>query len=413
MRLLLNPRQIRRVLLASVLAILSAVALTGCLNDLTPQGRWSAPVSDGNFIYIGNLDGVLVRVDAVSHAFDVNWLYPYELDGVRKKPNGLGAIYGAPVIQDGAVYAAGYTCAGSNCDGEVFSVSIDSGGIAWNSGGFPLRTKLVGHLQPAANGLLLIGTGPVDDERDPAGYLYAFSADPNAGRRVAWREPLDGEVWGEVAVDDATSTAYVGTSAGTLYAIDISEGDVPERVKWQYSSEGAITGPVVFHQGAIYFGDLASNFYRLNPRSQSLDWQFDAEAWVWAKGIPDDQKGAIYVSTLGGHIYALDISTGNPIWSTRIDGQVIGAPLLFDRVRNEFTQRVLAVPSGTEDVHVINVNDGQIIGTFPTDSAVKSAPVLINDFVYIHTLDGELKWYSPSDQILQGCRVLKDGATCE
>ena len=98
-------------------------------------------------------------------------------------------------------------------------------------------------------------------------------------------------------MDDATNTAYVGTSAGTLYAIDISEGDVPERVKWQYSSEGAITGPVVFHQGAIYFGDLASNFYRLNPRSQSPDWQFDAEAWVWAEGIPDDQKGAIYVST--------------------------------------------------------------------------------------------------------------------
>ena len=40
------------------------VSLTGCLNDLTPQGRWSAPVSDGDFIYVGNVDGVLVRVDA-------------------------------------------------------------------------------------------------------------------------------------------------------------------------------------------------------------------------------------------------------------------------------------------------------------------------------------------------------------
>ena len=413
MRSILGAPQLRRGIVASVLAVLSAVAVTGCLNDLTPQGRWSAPVSDGNFIYVGNLEGVLVRVDAVSHAWDVNWLYPFEQDGVRKKPNGLGAIYGAPVVDNGTAYAAGYTCAGSSCDGEVFGVSIDSGGLAWNSGGFRLRTKLVGQLQLTEGGLLLIGTGPVDDQREPPGYLYAFSVEPNAGRRVEWRVPLDGEVWGGVAVDDTTNTAYVGTSAGTLYAIDISEGDLSERVKWQYSAEGAITGNVVFHSGAVYFGDLASNFYRLNPRSQSPDWQFNAEAWVWAEGIPDDEKGTIYVSTLGGHIYALNISSGDLIWSTRIEGQIVGSPLLFDRIRNDFSQRVLAVPSGEQDVQVLNVNDGQIIGTFPTDSAVKSSPILINDFIYIHTLDGELKWYSPSDQTLQGCVALKDGGRCD
>ena len=119
------------------------------------------------------------------------------------------------------------------------------------------------------------------------------------------------------------------------------------------------------------------------------------------------------MSTLGGHVHALNISTGLPVWGQRIDGQIVGSPLLFDRVRNNFSQRVLAVPSGEADVHALNVNDGQIIGTFPTDSAVKSSPVLINDFVYIHTLDGELKWYSPSDQTLQGCVALKDGGRCD
>ncbi len=409
----LRQQPLRRNLAVLALVILGAVSLTACLNDLTPQGRWSAPVSDGDFIYVGNLEGTLVRVDAVSHAYDVNWLYPYELDGVRKKPNGLGAMYGAPVLENGIVYAAGYTCQGSECDGEVFGVSTDSGAISWNSGGFRLRTKLVGQIQPTSNGQLLIGTGPVDGERQPPGYLYAFSADPNAGRRVSWRVPLDGEVWGDVAVDDVTQTAYLGTDAGTLYAIDISEGDFEDRVKWTYASKGAITGSVLFHEGAIYFGDLSSRFYRLNPRSQTTDWEYEAGAWVWAKATPDDQNGAIYISTLGGNVHALNISTGQPIWGQLIEGQIVGTPLLFDRERNEFTQRVLAVPSGDEDVHVLNVNDGQIIGTFPTDSAVKSSPVLINDFIYIHTLDGDLKWYSPSDQTLQGCVALKDGGRCD
>ena len=407
------PERSLRACIALLAVILGAVSLTGCLNDLTPQGRWSAPVSDGDFIYVGNVDGVLVRVDAASHAFDVNWLYPYELDGVRKQPKGLGAIYGAPVIHNGAVFAAGYTCRGSECDGEVFGVSAESGSVSWNSGGYRLRSKLVGELQTTDEGVLIIGTGAIDDDREPPGYLYAFSLEPNAGRRVEWRVPLDGEVWGAAAIDNASNTAYVGTSAGTLYAIDISPGDISSRVKWTYSAEGSIPGSVLIHEGAVYFGDLASRFYRLNPRTQAADWVFEAEAWVWAQATPDEANGALYVSTLGGHVYALDISTGSPVWGQRLEGQIIGTPLLYERVRNEFSQRVLAVPSGEDGVHVLNVNDGEILGVFPTDSAVKSSPVLINDFIYVHTLDGDLKWFSPGDQTLQGCVALKDGGRCD
>ena len=220
-------------------------------------------------------------------------------------------------------------------------------------------------------------------------------------------------MWGAAAIDDTTNTAYVGTSAGTLYAIDVSSGDIGSRVKWTFSAEGSIPGSVLLHEGAIYFGDLSGRFYRLNPRTQTMEWVFEAGAWVWATATPDDENGAIYVSTLGGHVHALNISTGAPIWDQRIEGQIIGTPLLYQRVRNEFSQRVLAVPSGDDGVHVLNVNDGEVLGIFPTDSAVKSSPVLINDLVYVHTLDGELKWFSPGDQTLQGCVALKDGGRCD
>ena len=88
-----------------------------------------------------------------------------------------------------------------------------------------------GNSNPPMEGLLIIGTGAIDDDREPPGYLYAFSLDPNAGRRVEWRVPLDGEASGNAAaIDNTTNTAYVGTTAGTLYAIDISAGDVSTSV---------------------------------------------------------------------------------------------------------------------------------------------------------------------------------------
>ena len=72
-----------------------------------------------------------------------------------------------------------------------------------------MRSKLVGQLQPTDEGLLIIGS----TERSMTianlpGYLYAFNLDPNAGRRVEWRVPLDGEALGAAAIDNTTNTAY-------------------------------------------------------------------------------------------------------------------------------------------------------------------------------------------------------------
>ncbi len=414
----MNSASKRTSRLAAVVVILvTSLAISACINDLTPQGRWSSPVTDGEYIYVGNLDGVLVRLEQSTNAYDVNWLYPYEQDGSSKKPKGLGAIYGGPALADGNVFAAGYTCRGNVCEAEVFGVSPESGNVAWNSGSYRMDTKVVGALQPTENGLIVFGTASVDGDRDPPGYLYAMNQAPETTRRVAWRVPLDGEAWGDAGISNDRATAYVGTDAGTLYAVDLSdnpryEADASARIKWTFEAEGSIAGPTLLHDDHVYFGDLSGRFYRLNPSDGSADWVFEAGNWVWAKAAPDDETGRIYIGTLGGDVYAINAQSGAAVWAQRIDGQIVGAPLLFERSRNNFVQRVLAVPSGTESVHILLASDGQNLGVLPTDAPVKSSPALINELLYVHTLDGDLMWFSVNDQTLQGCIALKDGGRC-
>ena len=415
MQSLLKYRHRAAILIATAAA---SLMLVGCLNDLTPQGRWSSPVTDGDYIYVGNSDGVLVRVDASTNSYDVNWLYPYQQDGSGKNPRSVGAIYGSPTVTDDAVYSGGYTCRGSICEAEVFAVSPDTGNIAWSSGSsYNIETKIVGQIQPTENGLVLFGTSSVSGERDPPGYLYAMNRALDTTRRVAWRVPLDGEAWGDAAIDNISNTAYIGTDAGTLYAVDIHSAPqydtTPEaRIKWTYQSRGAITGSVLFHDGKIYFGDLSGTFYRLDPASGEPDWIFDAGNWIWSKAVADSETSTIYVGTLGGDIHALNIENASVIWSQKIEGQIVGSPLLFERERSTFNQRVLAVPSGADSVHIILASDGQNLGVLATNSAVKSSPALINNLIYVHTLDGDLMWFSPDDQTLQGCMALNNGGRC-
>jgi outer membrane protein assembly factor BamB len=401
------------ILLAFALVAIAGIA---CLNDLTPQGGWSGPVAEDGSLYIGNRDGRLVKFDPATGNLDHNWRYPFE--------DGLGAIYGNAVVIGENMYSTGYTCRGDECNGEIFGVNIADGRPIWGQRGIELETKLVGDIG-VFDSTLLVGTTVIGDEEDSAdGYLYALDSDPNASPIVKWRIPLDGNALSGVVVDG--STAYIATMAGTVYAVDVAGSEVTDassRIKWTFEAEGAIAGPIHAEEGSIYFGDFANNAYRLNTRSRPVvsraselnptngEWKFNAGAWVWAK--PLIENGVVYVAALDGSIFAVDSSTGNEKWSASIEGQIVSAPALFDRKRGETRERALAVPSGEKNVWVISVIDGRELGVFVTDEKVKSTPLVHGDNLYVHTLNGDLQWFSVDDTTLRGCVDLKGGGRCD
>ena len=121
----------------------------------------------------------------------------------------------------------------------------------------------------------------------------------------------------------------------------------------------------------------------------------------------------MYVAGLDGSIFALDAMTGIEKWSTEIDGQVVSSPVLFDRKRGETRERALAVPSGEQNVAVVSVIDGRSLGEFITNEPVKSTPLVFGDNLYVHAMNGDLKWFSVDDLSERGCVDLKGGGRCD
>ncbi len=402
------------VLFALVFVMIAAVA---CVNDLTPEGGWSGPVVEDEKLFIGNRDGNLVRFDPETGNLDNSWRYPRE--------DGLGAMYSDSVVIGDNIYGIGYTCRGDNCDGEIFGLNLADGSSIWGLQGLELKTKLVGSIGVSGD-TLFVGTSVIGDEEDSAdGYFYALDSTPGTSRIEKYRIPLDGNAYSGVTVDG--STAFIATMTGTLYAIDISDSEFanPEsRVKWTFDAEGAIAGPILAENGSLYFGDLASNAYKLDISTRSAssganssvntgsgEWKFDAGAWVWAMPIIEDD--VVYVSSLDGSIHAVADSTGIAKWSTTIEGQIVSSPALFDRRRGDITERALAVPSGEKNVWVISVIDGRELGVFLTDEPVKSTPLVYGGNLYVHALNGDLKWFSVDNTSQIGCVDLKEGGRCD
>jgi outer membrane protein assembly factor BamB len=404
------------VLFAFIFVMFAAAA---CINDLTPQGGWAAPVVQDDFLLIGDGDGRLVRFNTVTETVDNSWQYP--------RDDGLGAIYGSPIVVGDYVFGAGYTCRGDSCDGEIFGLNLADGSSIWNPKGLELKTKFVGRVGVVGT-TLLVGTSALGSEDDGAdGYLYALDTAPGSPREK-WRLALDGNAWSGVTVEG--TTAYLATLAGTLYAIDASDSerfdsDPTARILWKFESDAAIAGPIHVEGDSIFFGDLGSNIYKLkattriaasdreNVNTGSGEWKMDVGAWVWAEPVVDN--GVVFVSALDGTIHALDEKSGIEKWSAEIEGQIVSAPTLFDRKRGDTRERALAVPSGEKNVWVISVIDGREIGVFDTDEPVKATPLIYGDNLYVHTLNGDLKWFSIDDPSKRRCIDLKgkDGERCD
>jgi hypothetical protein len=86
---------------------------------------------------------------------------------------------------------------------------------------------------------------------------------------------------------------------------------------------------------------------------------------------------------------------------------------MFDRKRGTVSERALAVPSGKKNVWIISVLDGRELGVFVTDEAVKSTPLVHGDNLYVHALNGDLKWFSVGNTSQLGCVDLKAGGRCD
>ena len=426
----------------AVLALAVFLSATACLDILTPQGGWSAPVLEEGYFYVGNKDGRIARIEVQSGSFDRNWRATTDddltvvseapstgfLGGCSPVPRGQ-AVYGSPLIRDGLLYAAGYACTGNDCEGGVIGVDLESGAPIWKEDVVHISTKIVGRLA-MGDDTLVLGTAEVGAVDDPPGYLYAIDPTPDAASdstpvaiRIKWRFPAAGNVLSGPAVKD--NVAYFGDMSGAFYAVDLA--DLPEysnrsesRLIWKFQAEGAITAPPLISDGHIYFGDFAGNFYALSldgRRGGSVsetemagtgEWKFEVGEWVWAQALA--HKGIVYASTLGGRVFAIDQQTGRAVWQEPavIEGQVVAQPALIDHARGP----ALAVPSGKSDVYIVSQSSGEVLGQLFTDGPVKSSPVVNEGLVYVHMENGELKTFSAGDLTERRCLETREGGAC-
>ena len=329
------------------------------------SGGQAHPLVHGDMLYVGANDGILRAIDLVSG--DVKWekdltretlsepvvagkrLVTAALDGNvycldAETGEGLwkfateNAVLASPLVADGRVYIGGG-------DSNMYAIDLESGELVW-------KFAAARHIKatPAlAGGKLFFG----------AWDNWFYCVDAKTGELV-WRVPASRSV----GLSAATCNPGVDANRILVVTHDYSVRCLDPRFGshlWLYRPEKDELGPSysspVFRDGVAYLGSINGHVvghdmetgrkvFDVDVRPAKTDPLFDS--------IPLIDGDKLYVGSVGGNLYCVDIPTRKVEWSVALQpGFIFARPAKWrDRIivssmgNRVFEIPIAAAPSG-------------------------------------------------------------------
>jgi outer membrane protein assembly factor BamB len=163
-----------------------------------------------------------------------------------------------------------------------------------------------------------------------------------------------------------------------LYSINPENG----QQNWTYDkANDKYIGSALASAGMILAPNVNYFLYALGSNG-SPNWEFSAEQALWAKPLTDDER--IYLASMDHHIYALNPETGEQIWKSEDVGGAVVSSFALD------ADGILFVGTLGSNFSAVEVASGDVIWTTPTKGWVWSKPVLMEDLIYVSDQDGNV-----------------------
>ncbi len=372
----------RRWLMAPLAAAIVLITACGVSND--PDG-WASPLTlddaDGADVIIIRTDREhIAALDISVRPLDeaaVRWEFPRENDGFPglTEPVDAHGFYGTPALlgPDGEeLILADYD------EGTVYAVRTDgtSARIIFDVDGRVVASVIV---DPDRTTAYITATD---------GCVYAVDTESPGTATWSFCDP-ESEVWG--TPDLAQSRTYGGLLLvpglnGRVSALQIErEG----RLAWTFQTDAAIAGNVVVSEGRAYLGDFNSIFFALDVETGDVVWSALGADWFWTTALVAD--GTVYAADLSGMVWAWDVDSGRLVWDAPYDAgdPVRAQPALTD------DGAVLVIVTRKAEFHAIVPATGLGIWTTkgteddrPDD--VLADPLIRGDAILINDEDGRL-----------------------
>jgi outer membrane protein assembly factor BamB len=224
-----------------------------------------------------------------------------------------------------------------------------------------------------------------DDQIFVAYGSQVYALNPETGA-VAWYYPENGSAqvsfYAPPLVTD--DFVYVGDVGTVFHKIDKQSGDPV----WTFTeASDYYMGQAAEKDGVVYAPSNDGHLYAINADG-SLKWSFETGHFLWAQ--PQIGEDAIFIGSMDHFVYALS-EAGDELWSTKMDGAVVGSPSL-----SEDGSRLYVGSVGREMV-ALNTTNGSVIWAFSAESSIWGRALLANGTLYFGDSGGNLYALNPAN----------------
>lgn len=216
------------------------------------------------------------------------------------------------------------------------------------------------------------------------GTLYAVDAE--TGEEVwAFDEPDDHLFSSPTVVD---GIVYVGSADGTLYAVDAAAGELEWSVSqsdWEFRHSPAVADGTVYATAVMDGFGVPDYTFAFDAETGEEKWVYDEKpGYTGAVAVAD---GAVYLPSTDG-ILALDASTGEPRWEyeTEYGYPQTGATVADGKV----------ITAGVQIAVAVDVATGEEVWTYHFGTTALSTPTVYDGIVFfgVESSDGDTDRYT-------------------
>jgi eukaryotic-like serine/threonine-protein kinase len=202
------------------------------------------------------------------------------------------------------------------------------------------------------------------------------------------------------AADSAPTSPAAEPAAVTMFrASPIHDGVYPGRgtyayggVQWRFRANGAIHGSPIAANGTVYVGSSDGTLYALDTRTGAQKWARALGAPV--SSAPAVANGIVFTQTHAGRVVALRADSGAPVWSYQ-GGKTVALPWGHESGDLYASSPTLAagmvlIGGGDGALHALDASSGHERWRLTTRGRVRATPAVHTGRVFVASFDGDV-----------------------
>ena len=212
-------------------------------------------------------------------------------------------------------------------------------------------------------------------------WIYAFDAETG---KIKWKTETADETGSSCAFSLSEDIVYCGADDSYIRALNTRDGTLA----WKFKTGASVTSSShVTRDGTLVIGSHDQFLYALHPNG-TLRWKFKCSDAIWSSPTSDKNGDLVFIASyaeFGVNIYAIELKTGKALWTYTGEGGFISSP----RISPDESIVVLCSSYGT--VYALDLWSGELVWSKEFEGSVDaSATFARKNRVFVATYGGEV-----------------------